>query len=126
MLIIVIFLFLIVLITIYHHLFSIYEVEINLYPQKVYSGKTCEVNISAIAINALGKRILFRSIYTNFKINSGRDLIDDLLIDSKKGKMILKVKGNPGKIVVYVKCKYALFPSEVEIPILPNLSANIQ
>ncbi len=126
MLIILILITLIASLAVYHYLFSIYEVEVKVNPKNIYSGKSSEVTISVIPINAIGKRALYRKVYANFDIIEGKNLAEIVLEDRNDGKLILRIKGEAGKVVVKVKSEYALLPSEIEIPILPNLAANIK
>lgn len=126
MLIILILIFLIASLAVYHYLFSIYEVEVKVNPPNVYSGKSSEVTISVIPINAIGKRALFRRVYANFEVIEGKNLAEIILEDKNNGKMILRIKGKEGKVIVKVKSEFALLPSEVEIPILPDLAVNIK
>ncbi len=126
MLIILILITLIASLAVYHYLFSIYEVEVKVNPKNIYSGKSSEVTISVIPINAIGKRALYRKVYANFDIIEGKNLAEIVLEDRNDGKLILRIKGEAGKVVVKVKSEYALLPSEIEIPILPNLAENIK
>jgi uncharacterized protein (DUF58 family) len=126
MFIIIILIFLIASLAVYHYLFSVYEVEVNVNPQNIYSGRSTEVTISVIPINAIGTRALFRRVYANFDIIEGKKFAEIILEDKNNGKMVLLVKGETGKVVVKVDSKYALLPSEVEIPILSNLAVNIK
>ncbi len=121
---IVIIVILICLVIVYHYLFSIYEVEIKVNPNKIYIGENSRVNISVIPVNAFGKNLFLRKVHADFKIILGENLADVILIDKEKGKMILNVKEDPGKVVVRVKCEYALLPSEIEITIFQKFVVN--
>jgi hypothetical protein len=116
MMIILIVVFLIAFSAVYHFLFSIYEVEVKTNFIKNYSGDTSDVKVSVIPINSLGKKIIFRKVHAEFEITSGANFADIILCNKKKGKMVLRVNRNRDVIIVRVKSKYALMPSEVEIP----------
>jgi len=121
---IVIIVILICLVIVYHYLFSIYEVEIKVNPNKIYIGENSRVNISVIPINVFSKKLFLRKAHADFEIILGENLADVILIDKENGKMILQVKEKPGKVVVRVKCEYALLPSEIEINIFQKFVVN--
>ena len=102
------------------YIFNIYEVIYNVAPKLLYADSKSVVTVSSIPVNAFGWKTPFRTAPADFKIKEGNDLVEIISEDSKKGILILKAKNNPGKLVLYVKSRYALFPSSIEINIHPE------
>ena len=102
------------------YIFNIYEVIYNVAPKSLYADSKSVVTVSSIPVNAFGWKTPFRTAPADFKIKEGNDLVEIISEDSKKGILILKAKNNPGKLVLYVKSRYALFPSSIEINIHPE------
>ncbi len=106
----------------YLYIFNIYEITYSVNPSSLYSDNESMVIVTSDPINAFGWKIPFRNAYAEFNIKEGKDLIDILSEDNKKGILKLKVKNKTGTVVVYIKSKYALLPSEVVIHIYPNVA----
>ena len=102
------------------YIFNIYEVIYNVAPEPLYADSKSIVTVSSVPINAFGWKTPFRTAPADFKIKEGNDLVEIISEDSKEGILILKVKNKPGKIVINVKSRYALFPSSIEINIHPE------
>ncbi len=102
------------------YIFNIYEVNYTINPQSLYADSESIITISSKPVNAFGWRASLRVAPADFKIKEGNDLVDIISEDNNNGVLILKAKNNPGKIVLYVKSKYALFPSSIEINIYPK------
>lgn len=108
----------------YLYIFNIYEITYSVNPSSLYSDNESTVIIAADPINALGCKIPFRNTYAEFTIKEGKDLIDILSEDNKRGILKLKAKNKNGTVVVHIKSKYAILPSEVVIHIYPNAALN--
>ena len=104
----------------YLYVFNIYEITYSVNPSSLYSDNESVVTISAEPVNAFGWKIPFRNSYAEFNIKEGKDLVDVLLEDNRKGILKLKAKNKTGTVVVFIKSKYALLPSSIEIHIYPN------
>ena len=104
----------------YLYVFNIYEITYSVNPSSLYSDNESIVIISAEPVNAFGWKIPFRNSYAEFNIKEGKDLVDVLLEDNRKGILKLKAKNKTGTVVVLIKSKYALLPSSIEIQIYPN------
>jgi len=102
------------------YIFNIYEVNYTVKPQSLFADSKSVITISSKPINAFGWKAPFREAPADFKIKEGKELTDILAEDSRKGILILKAKNKPGKIVIYAKSRYALFPSSFEIIIYPK------
>ena len=103
----------------YLYVFNIYEVTYAVKPQSLPADSKSIVTISSKPINAFGWKAPFRKAAAKFDIKGGNDLIDILSEDSSRGILKIKSKNKPGKIVLYIKSKYALLPSAIEINIYP-------
>jgi len=49
-------------------------------------------------------------------------LIEIVENNTEKGKLIIESKNIPGKVVIRVKSKFSLLPTEFEIKIIPNIA----
>ncbi len=103
----------------YYYLFNIYEVVYSINPAELYADNKSFVMITSQPINAFGYKVPFRSAPAEFIIKEGRDLIN-ITLNEDKGNLKLNAKDKTGKVIVYVKSKYALLPSLIEIHIHPN------
>jgi len=121
-LIIFISLFLVIIVFICYYIFNIYETIIETQPKNLFADSQSVVNISIYPVNALGFKVPFRKICGNLEITEGKDLVDIIKEKDKNGSLSLRAKNRTGKIVIYVKCKYSLLPSLVEINIYPDTS----
>jgi hypothetical protein len=117
-------LILLALIFSYLYIFNIYEITYSVNPSSLYSDNESTVIITADPVNAFGWKIPFRSTYAEFNIKEGKDLIDIISEDNKKGILKLKAKNKNGTVVVRIKSKYSLLPSEIVIHIYPNTVLN--
>ncbi len=108
--------------TAYYYLFNIYEVTFSVSPKELYADNTSTCTIETVPLNALGRKALFRTAATKFKIEEGKDLVEIILNDEENGKLIIKAKNRTGKVTVFIKSKLALLPSSVQIPIYPNFA----
>ncbi|MFZ0452697.1 MAG: hypothetical protein WCE54_08860 [Ignavibacteriaceae bacterium] len=102
------------------YIFNIYEVNYTINPQTLYADSRSIATVSSKPVNAFGWKTPFRTAPADFEIKEGNDLADIISEDNKKGVLILKAKNKPGKIILYVKSRYALLPSSIEINILPK------
>ncbi len=102
------------------YVFNIYEVTYLVNPPSLFANNESTVTISSEPINAFGWRAPFRNAPADFNIKEGSDLIEIMFEDNHKGILKLKAKNKHGKIVIYIKSKYALLPSAVEINIYPR------
>ncbi len=104
----------------YYYLFNIYEVVYSVNPGELYADNKSSVTITSQPINALGYKVPFRSAPAEFIIKEGSDLVNILLNEDDKGILKLNAKDKTGKVIVYIKSKYALLPSLIEIHIYPD------
>ena len=119
-LIIIISLLLIIILSAFYYVFNIYETEIETGKNELFAGSRSVVSIHVYPINALGFRVPFRKITASFKIEKGKNLVEIFKEDDDGGLIVLRAKNTTGKVVVYVKTKYSLLPSIIEINIYPN------
>ncbi len=104
----------------YHYLINIYEVTYSVYPANLFADYKSTAKIETIPLNALGFRALFRHSKTVFQITQGSQFVDVVHEDFRKGILILRSKGQAGKVVVSVKSVYSFLPSELIIYIYPD------
>lgn len=99
---------------------NIYEVSVDVTKKTLYADNESETIIAAVPINSMGKRALFRYATTSFDFREGRELIEILSEDTEHGLLIIRSKDKAGKVIILVKPELALFPTEIELIILPN------
>jgi hypothetical protein len=111
---------LIIILSVFYYVFNVYETEIETEPKNLFADNRSVIVISIYPVNALGYKIPFRKINAGFEIKEGRDLIEIVKEDDKNGCMVLRAKNMTGKVIIYIKSKYSLLPSLVEINVYPN------
>ena len=107
--------------SVYHYIFSIYEVIYKITPEKLYADNSSTIVIEAVPINSFGWRAPFRKPHAEFKFNEGEDLIDILSLNNNNGVLKLKAKDRSGKVSITIKSIYSLLPSTIEIIIESNI-----
>jgi hypothetical protein len=107
--------------SVYHYIFSIYEVIYKITPDKLYADNSSTIVIEAIPLNSFGWKAPFRKSPSAFTLNEGKDLIDILSLDNHSGVLKLKAKDKSGKVSITIKSIYSLLPSTIEIIIEPNI-----
>jgi hypothetical protein len=106
----------------FFYVFNIYEVIYLVQPDSLYADNHSTATITAQPINSFGWAIPFRKVAAEFEIKEGNDLVEIILKNNEDGKMKLRAKNKTGTVVVFIKSKYALLPSSVEIHIYQNLA----
>ena len=104
------------------YLFNIYEVVFEVHPKKLYADSQSTLEIKSIPLNAFGFKAPFRDSPTEFEIREGEELIYIVKTDSVGGSLIIKAKDKPGKVVIYVKSKFSLLPTVIEVEIEANVA----
>ncbi len=104
----------------HYFIFSIYEVKIVVNPSEVFADPSTEIKVTVKPINAMGWEIPFRTVKAKFKILEGNDLVIIKLVDEENGFILLQSVGTEGKVGIYIDSEYSLFPSYIEIQILPK------
>jgi hypothetical protein len=104
----------------HYFIFSIYEVKIVVNPSEVFADPSTEIKVTVKPINAMGWEIPFRTVKAKFKILEGNDLVIIKLVDEENGFILLQSVGTEGKVGIYIDSEYFLFPSYIEIQILPK------
>jgi hypothetical protein len=117
---ILILLILITLFSIYYFIFNIFETTVQVEPKDIFADNHSIVNISVVPVNALGREVPLRTVPAAFEFSEGKDLVDVIKEDINNGKLILRAKDRAGTVIIFVKSKYSLLPSLVEIHIYPN------
>ncbi len=106
----------------HQYIFSVYEVEYKISSRILYLYSDSKIEIEAVPVNSLGFRAPFRNSHTKFSVIEGKDLIEIVENNYEKGKLIIKAKNESGTVVIRVKSKFSLLPTEFEIKIIPNLA----
>lgn len=104
----------------HYFIFSIYEVKIVVKPSEVFADPSTEIKVTVKPINAMGWEVPFRTVKAKFKILGGNDLVTIKLVDEDNGFILLQSIGTEGKIGIYIDSEYSLFPSYIEVQILPK------
>lgn len=104
----------------HYFIFSIYEVKIVVESREVFADPSTEIKVTAKPINAMGWEVPFRTVKTKFKILEGNDLVIIKLVDEENGFILLQSIGTEGKVGIYIDSEYSLFPSFIEVQILPK------
>ena len=106
----------------HQYIFSIYEVEYKISSRVLYLNSDSKIIIEAVPVNSFGVRAPFRNSFTKFSIIQGKELIEIEENNYEKGNLIIKAKNQPGTVIIRVKSKFSLLPTEFEIKIVPNLA----
>jgi hypothetical protein len=104
----------------HYFIFSIYEVKIIVKPKEVFADPSSEIKVTAEPINALGWEVPFRTVKAEFKILEGNDFVTIKLVDEENGFILLQSMGTEGKVGIYIDSEYSLFPSYIEVQLLPK------
>jgi hypothetical protein len=107
-------------ITIHHFIFSIYEVNIVVYPEVVFADPSTEIKVIVKPINAMGLDVPFRTVKAKFNILDGDDLIIIKSVDEDNGFILLQSTGTEGKVGIYIESEFSLLPSYIEVKIVPR------
>ncbi len=119
--IIIILILLISSFAVYNYLVSIYEVVYRVTPGELYADSRSEVTITAVPLNALGQKALFRKTAAVYQITEGKELIEIVKNDETNGILKLRAKDRTGIVKIIAKSPYALLPSPINVDIYPNL-----
>ena len=114
--------FALLVLLVHQYIFSIYEVEYTISSRILYLNSDSKIVIEAIPVNSFGFRAPFRNSYTKFSVVEGKELIEIVENNNEQGKLIIESKNIPGKVVIRVKSKFSLLPTEFEIKIIPNIA----
>lgn len=106
--------------TIHYFIFSIYEVNTVVYPENVFADPSSEIKVTVKPINAMGWSVPFRTVKAKFKILEGDNLVLIKSVDQENGFILLQSLGIEGTVGIYIDSEYSLFPSYIEIKILPK------
>ena len=115
---------LIIFFSCYYYFFNIFETVIRINPKNLYADNQSTAVIEVIPINALGMKVPFRNVSADFEIREGKQLVEVISENKNEGVIKLKAKSNTGTVVIYVRSKYSLLPSLVEIHIYANVTIN--
>lgn len=118
--VVIIILLLIAAFAAYHYIFTIYEVTFSVEPKSLSADYKSTAVIEVIPVNSLGWKAPLRNSSAQFEIKEGKDLVEIVTEDNENGKLILRAKDKPGKVVIHIKSANALLPSPVEIIIHQN------
>jgi hypothetical protein len=104
----------------HYFILSIYEIKIVVEPKEVFADISTEIKVTAKPLNAMGWEVPFRTVKAKFKILEGNDLVIIKLVDEENGFILLQSIGTEGKVGIYIDSEYSLFPSYIEVQILPK------
>ncbi len=104
----------------HYFIFSIYEVKIVVKPKEVFADPSTEIKVTVKPINAMSWEVPFRTVKTKFKILEGNHLVTIKSVDEENGFILLQSIGTEGKVGIYIDSEYSLFPSYIEVQILPK------
>ena len=113
--------FIITAFAVYNYLISIYEVIYQVTPESLFADCKSEIKITAIPLNGIGRKALFRAAEAEYIITEGSHLVDILKYDKTTGILILRAKNSTGSVKITAKSPYALLPSLISIKIYPNI-----
>ena len=106
--------------TLHYFIFSIYEVNIVVKPKVVFADPSTEIKVTVNPINAMGWDVPFRTVKAKFNILGGDGLVTIKLVNEEEGFILLQSTGTEGKVSIYIDSEYSLFPSYIEVLILPK------
>lgn len=114
----IIIIFLLSAFAVHHYLLSIYEVVYKTTPDKLYADTKSDIIITAVPLNALGWKALFRSSEAVYTIVDGQELVEISGENKSEGVLKLKSKAKTGVVKIIAKSPYALVPSLINIQIV--------
>lgn len=114
----IIIIFLISAFVVHHYLISIYEVVFKTTPDKLYADTKSDIIITAVPLNALGWKALFRSSEAVYTIIDGQELVEISGENKSEGVLKLKSKDKTGIVKIIAKSPYTLLPSPIDIRIV--------
>ncbi len=106
---------------IYNYLISIYEVIYTADPPELFADNKSITIISAVPVNALGWKALFRNVDVDFEISQGKELVEIVKQDNPNGRLILKSKNLPGEVQIIAASRFSLLPTLITVKLKPNL-----
>ena len=74
--------FIIAAFAVYNYLISIYEVIYQVTPDSLFADSRSEIKITAIPLNGIGSKALFRAAEAEYTIIEGGHLVDILKYDT--------------------------------------------
>jgi hypothetical protein len=89
-------------------------------PKEVFADASTEIQVTVVPINAMGWDVPFRTVNAKFKILEGTSLVTTKIVNEEDGFILLQSTGTEGKVGIYIDSKYSLFPSYIEVQILPK------
>ncbi len=98
---------------IWYLFFNIFEIRFVALPENGVVHKGGEIEFTAMPINALGKKAVWRTVDFNVEILQGKNLVRELSQSEKK----FSVVGEKGNIVFRVSSPFAFAPSDFEFEI---------
>ena len=117
---IILLIFIITAFAVHNYLISIYEVIYEVTPEALFADGRSEIKITAIPLNGIGSKALFRTAEAEYTIIEGGHLVDIVKYDKTSGILILRAKNSTGSVKITAKSSYALLPSLINIKIYPN------
>src|SRR5574338_1054654 len=96
----IIIIFLISAFVVHHYLLSIYEVVYKTTPDKLYADTKSDFIITAVPLNALGWKALFRNSEAVYTIVDGRELVEISGENKSEGVLKLKSKAKTGVVKI--------------------------
>lgn len=118
---IILLILLITVFVVYNYLISIYEVIYQVTPETLFADGRSEIKITAVPLNGIGSKALFRVAEAEYTINEGHNLVDIVKYDKTTGILILRAKNSAGSVNITATSAYALLPSPIKIIIYPNV-----
>lgn len=103
----------------YHYIFHIYEIDYRINPEYLYADYSSEVTIEVIPVNSLGFRAPFRNPKTKISVEEGKDLVEIVRYDKDESVLVLRSLGQTGIVTVRIVSEYSIFPSVIEVKIIP-------
>jgi len=104
----------------YNYLVNIYEVIYKVTPDTLYADNKSEIIITAVPINSIGSRALFRQVEARYSITEGEKLVTIIEENRSNGTFKLRAKSKRGVVKITAESQYALLPSPIIINIYPN------
>ena len=104
---------------IYNYMISIYEIIYKVSPEILYAGDKTELTVTAVPVNGLGGKALFREVEAVYTIVDGDNLVNISEKNIKKGILKFHAENKSGNVEIIAKSPYALLPSCINIRIYP-------
>ncbi len=97
------------------YIFNIYEIDIKIDRQTLFSNGKSRSVIELVPMNSIGMKAPFRNVNSKINFVNGKELVDVIL--DEKNLIILQSKFDTGKVELKIESEYLLYPNKYNFEI---------